>query len=50
VTAASERFRPGVTVILTLHTRRVGALLRAGDLDRAALLEAVERRERGDRW
>lgn len=39
----SQRFAPGVTVILTRRARRIGQLLRAGDLDRAALLAAVSR-------
>lgn len=40
---SSQRFTPGVTVILTPRARRIGQLLRAGDLDKAGLLGAVSR-------
>jgi hypothetical protein len=43
MTVMSERYRPGVLVILTPGAARIGALLRARDLDRAALLAAVDR-------
>lgn len=38
----AERFTPGVTVVYTDQARRIGALLREGDLNRAALLEAID--------
>lgn len=38
----AERFRPGVTVVFTDRARRIGALLREGDLNRAALLEVID--------
>jgi hypothetical protein len=42
----AEQYLPGVTVILTPATRRIGALLRARDLDVEALLATVDRLRR----